>query len=77
MAWGVVALVMAAVMVAGIAYTVVSAAANHRTDSRIVDLRNRGMSVTDIAIELQMTEEQVRERIRRITGAAGPGPPSV
>jgi DNA-binding NarL/FixJ family response regulator len=44
----------------------------YRRDLRVVDMRNRGCSVSEIAEALNLTDRGVRETLKRIAGTIGP-----
>jgi hypothetical protein len=70
--WGAIAIMLGAIfVVAGVA-ALVQGLRTHTRDVRIVDMRNRGCSVSEIAKALNSTDEQVRKAMKRITGSVGP-----
>jgi len=57
--WGVIAIVIVAILVVADAATLVLGLSSHRRDVRIVDMRNRGCSVSEIAKALNSTGDEV------------------
>lgn len=69
---GVLAGVLAIVIAMAILAFVLRSPRTHRRDLRIVDMRNRGSSVSEIAAALNTTEKDVRETMKRIAARIGP-----
>jgi hypothetical protein len=69
--WGLIALVVAAIVIVAVVATLVRRLRWHRRDVRIVDMHNRGCSVSQIAEALDSTDEEVRKAMKRISGSMG------
>jgi hypothetical protein len=67
MLWGVVAFIIAVVLMAAIIAALARSMSTHRRDIKIVDMRNRGLGAKDIAAELDTTEDDIRAALKRLT----------